>query len=110
MKNGYVRIYRPGHPMAAKDGYAYEHRFVLWEAGIDPRGAEVHHKNHDRGDNRLENLEVKPRGVHQQEHHAEPGATITNQYGTWPVLRGEARRQRDRDLDRQTKARRQKVC
>lgn len=29
--DGYVRVYRPGHPMAHGDGWAPEHRVVAWE-------------------------------------------------------------------------------
>lgn len=29
--NGYVRLYRPGHPLADKTAYVYEHRAVAWD-------------------------------------------------------------------------------
>jgi len=29
--NGYVRIYRAGHPLADKTSYVYEHRSVVWD-------------------------------------------------------------------------------
>lgn len=84
MKSGYFRVWRPGHPLASPDGYVYEHRFVLWEAGIDPRGHVVHHINHDRGDNRLENLELKSNAGHASDHVQERGF-VENQFGVWPV-------------------------
>jgi hypothetical protein len=64
---GYVRVKRPGHPEADAAGWAFEHRVVAHDAlGPIPPGFHVHHKNHDRSDNRLENLEV----VSPSEHHA----------------------------------------
>ena len=80
-KAGYVRIFRPGHPLAAKDGYILEHRLVVYEAGIAiPLAHHVHHLNHDRADNRLENLVVMTREEHMQHHH-EIGREVRNQYG-----------------------------
>lgn len=72
--NGYVRI-------QTKEGVAYEHRLV-WETahGPIPTGWHVHHKNHDRADNRLENLEARPAFEHNSEHSAErhrSGALVT---------------------------------
>ena len=59
MDTGYIRIWAPDHPVAKKDGHALEHRKVLYDAGIElPKGAHVHHRNGNRQDNRLENLEV----------------------------------------------------
>lgn len=66
---GYVRIWVPGHPMAHKDGYALEHRYVLHEAGVEiPDGLCVHHVNGDPKDNRLENLAVVTASEHRRLH------------------------------------------
>jgi hypothetical protein len=71
---GYVRIKLPAsdplHTMGDKQGWIAEHRVVMarylgrplekWEI--------VHHKNHDRSDNRLENLElIQSKTVHHAE-------------------------------------------
>lgn len=86
-KNGYRSIYKPEHPLAMKDGYVLEHRMVVHDAGIAlPPGSQVHHINHDRLDNRLENLEVVQGGEHQRRHLVESGV-VTNQFGVWPVGR-----------------------
>jgi hypothetical protein len=90
--NGYVRLWRPGHPMANKNGFALEHRFVLHDAGIEiPHGSHVHHRNGDKLDNRLENLEVLPAGDHHRLHAVQAGV-VTNQFGTFPVLTDDAER------------------
>lgn len=70
-------------PYKKIDGFGYsvlsvkgvqirEHRFV-WEKhhGPIPKGWVVHHKNHNRLDNRIENLEAMPRGQHQTLHAPE---------------------------------------
>lgn len=71
--NGYVKI-RVGkeHPLADPNGYAYEHLVVWCAAGNPrpPRGWLLHHVNEDKTDNRIGNLELKPRGAHNAEHLA----------------------------------------
>lgn len=59
MANGYVRV------KVNTNDWRYEHRLV-WEAanGPIPDGCHVHHINHDRTDNRLENLELLPGREH----------------------------------------------
>lgn len=36
--NGYIKVYKPGHVLSAKNGYAFEHRFNLYES---TNGAEL---------------------------------------------------------------------
>lgn len=85
MSGGYVRVWSPGHPEAFADGYVLEHRKVAHDTwGPIPEGYDVHHINHDRQDNRPENLRVVSRSQHASDH-ARAAGTITNQYGTWPL-------------------------
>lgn len=82
---GYVELWRPDHPVSRRNGRVLEHRLVLHDAGIKvPPGNHVHHRNGDKTDNRLENLEVLAAAEHVRGHAAKRGV-IRNQYGTWPV-------------------------
>ena len=74
--SGYILAYVPKHPNAHKDGYAMLHT-VLMERAIgrylEP-GEVVHHINHIRDDNRLENLRLMTNhehcSMHMKERHA----------------------------------------
>lgn len=62
-KQGYVFIYHKGKQVR-------EHRYI-WEKyyGEIPKGMIVHHKNQNKADNRIENLEIMNRDVHRYLHH-----------------------------------------
>jgi len=74
---GYVRIKDWSYPNRATVGYVKEHKLV-WEkhhkACMLSWGV-VHHKNENRQDNRIENLQGMTRGQHQS-YHNKKGHTI----------------------------------
>ena len=63
-KRGYWMIYVPDR------GNIKEHHYV-WEQfkGNIPEGYVIHHINHDRLDNRIENLQMMTNGEHTRLHH-----------------------------------------
>ena len=66
---GYWAIKDPAHPCANKNGYVLEHRKIAYDAGIlVDLSMDVHHINHDKKDNRLENLQVLTPGEHHSLH------------------------------------------
>jgi hypothetical protein len=89
--DGYVDAWAPNHPLARKDGYIFEHRMLAYDAGLPvTREVHVHHENHQKADNRVENLTPLDPTNHAL-LHAEDG-TVFNQYGAWPVGTGFRRR------------------
>lgn len=70
--SGYVYQYAPNHPHATQAGYVMQHRLIM-EAAIGrylrPE-EEVHHRNHVRNDNRIENLELMADAQTHRAHHA----------------------------------------
>lgn len=59
-KDGYVLVYNPEYPFKSSSKYIGEHRLVM-EQHLGRRLSRrevVHHINHDKKDNRIENLQV----------------------------------------------------
>lgn len=69
-ERGYAVIWNPKHPMARKNGYVAEHRLIMSEhlGRILEEFEHVHHKNGNRLDNRIENLELVHRKDHPSKH------------------------------------------
>lgn len=71
MSHGYVRIWKPNHPTASY-GYVLEHHLVMEDSlgRYLNVGEVVHHINHRRDDNRIENLKLfSSHGEHMREAH-----------------------------------------
>lgn len=68
---GYVLLRLPGHHLADKRGYVYEHRLVA-EQKLGRRmtaGELAHHDNEVKGDNAPDNIvPVRNRGLHMTLH------------------------------------------
>jgi len=71
--HGYVKVrVGVGHPLADPNGFAYEHVLVWVSAyGPVPQAHVIHHRNEDKTDNRLRNLELLTRGQHNHHHTPE---------------------------------------
>ena len=73
--DGYIKVYVPDHPKATKDGYVMKHHLVMEQhiGRIIPDDHVVHHINHIRADNRIENLKLmtfkEHAGLHMKERH-----------------------------------------
>lgn len=83
--DGYISVYKPSHPLATKDGYVLEHILVMEEkiGRIITRDEVVHHINHVRDDNRIENLQLmtfkEHAAFHLRERRAKKKGAMTYQ-------------------------------
>ena len=70
---GYVLAYAPKHPNAHADGYVMLHTIIM-EQHIGrylTHGEVVHHINHDKEDNNINNLQLMTKYEHQSMHMKE---------------------------------------
>lgn len=60
-----------------RNRYCYEHILVYWKHyGEIPDGYIIHHKNDNKHDNRIENLELMSREDHSRHHGVLKGKTL----------------------------------
>jgi hypothetical protein len=71
--NGYMLAYCPKHPNAHKDGYVLMHTVVMEQhlGRYLTKDEVAHHINHNRQDNRIENLLLMNRKEHMAMHMKE---------------------------------------
>ena len=77
-KGDYNYALIPGHPNVTANGYVLEHRVVIENylgRFLYPHEI-VHHKNGNRKDNRIENLEIKEYREHNRDHRNLMGRTM----------------------------------
>lgn len=77
---GYILAYVPKHPNAHKDGYVMLHT-ILMERKLGrylSNDEVVHHINHDKSDNRIENLMLMTKYEHRSMHMKERYAKRRN--------------------------------
>lgn len=71
--DGYICVYVPDHPFATAEGMVMKHRLVMEKQlgrYLDAKEV-VHHINHKRDDNRIENLIVMTASEHMSMHMKE---------------------------------------
>jgi hypothetical protein len=69
---GYFRVYRPDFPKVwDASGYAKRSHVVWWlkTGRIVSRAHVLHHKNENKLDDKIENLELKTKGEHTEHHN-----------------------------------------
>lgn len=71
---GRFRVYRPDYPNAYSLGYALRAHVVWWLrfGECHPTGTNLHHKNENKLDDRIDNLELIEHGEHSRRHNAIP--------------------------------------
>lgn len=67
--NGYIQVFEPNHPMSNTTGYCMEHRKIMWDAGkLKNKKDIVHHKDENKANNNINNLEVMNAPKHTSIH------------------------------------------
>ena len=75
---GYKAVYCPDHPKAWKTGWIHVHRIVMEQkiGRLLAPNEVVHHKDHNKLNNSIDNLELLTKSEHAKEHAKERPAKI----------------------------------
>jgi len=80
LKNGdYLLVVAPEEYPYKKyrDKYCYEHRLVYWlNFGEIPEDYEIHHKDENKHNNNIDNLELMSGEEHRRKHYSKKGRTV----------------------------------
>ena len=74
-KGDYIYAYVPDHPNATKNGYVLEHRYIIEQSLgrlLSPKEI-VHHKDGNKKNNVLDNLEITTQEKHGFYHNKDKG-------------------------------------
>ena len=68
----YIRVYMPEHPNSSSQGYVLEHRLIMSKLMERPlrAGEVVHHKDGNKRNNSIDNLELMSDSEHKSLHTA----------------------------------------
>ncbi len=67
--NGYIEVFEPTHAAAMSNGYCLEHRMIAYDSGIlTDLSCIVHHKDEDKLNNSVDNLDVMSNSEHTSHH------------------------------------------
>ena len=83
--NGYVdnrgrfRVYRPDCPRAYQEGYALRTHVVWWlhYGECHPIGTNIHHRDENKLNDHIKNLELKTHSQHSIDHNKKSGVSFT---------------------------------
>jgi hypothetical protein len=84
-KGDYNYVLCPEHPNASDAGYVLEHRVIMenYLGRVLNSNEVVHHKNHNKKDNRIENLEVMVNKEHCKLHGLLKGKQMVKLQCPW---------------------------
>jgi transcriptional regulator with XRE-family HTH domain len=76
--DGYIYHYKPGHPRAQRRPYIAEHVLVMEKhlGRFLNRDEVVHHKDGDKSNNNIDNLEILTKAEHNKIHNGGKAKTI----------------------------------
>lgn len=83
-RQGYKYLFIPDHPCATKQGYYKEHRYIMEQhiKRVLKKNEIVHHINHIRDDNRIENLMILNNSEHRSYHAKNKKRNTTGQFSS----------------------------